>query len=98
MGAIMDGGPLWETREDIDAAARAKGLKEPSLFQLERWRRVNLLPPARQLPNYKAAMSNIRREPRGKRCGSWNYCVSVTLHQIVRLLFSFFNELRLQGI
>ena len=45
-----------------------------------------------------AAMSNIRREPRGKRRGLWNYCVSSTLHEIVRLLFSFFNELQLQGI
>ncbi len=41
----MDGGAHWETRESINAAARAKGLKEPSLFQLERWRRVKLLPP-----------------------------------------------------
>ncbi len=52
----MDGGPLWETREDIDAAARAKGFEEPSLFQLERWRHAHLLPPARQLPNaYKGS-------------------------------------------
>jgi hypothetical protein len=28
-----------------------KGLKEASLFQLERWRHAHLLPPARQLPN-----------------------------------------------
>jgi hypothetical protein len=48
----MDGGALWETREDINAAARAKGLKEePSSFQLERWRNAHLLPPARQLPD-----------------------------------------------
>ena len=43
----MEAGALWETREDINAAARAKGLSEPSLFQLARWRRVNLLPPVR---------------------------------------------------
>jgi hypothetical protein len=36
-----------ETRENINAAARAKGLKEPTLFQLERWRRVKLLPPVK---------------------------------------------------
>jgi hypothetical protein len=47
MGAIMEGGELWEVREDINAAARAKGVKEPSLFQLERWRRAKLLPPVR---------------------------------------------------
>src|SRR5271166_1442014 len=46
----MDGGALWETRESINAAARAKGLKEPTLFQLERWRRVKLLPPVQ--PNH----------------------------------------------
>jgi hypothetical protein len=43
-GAIMQGGTVWETREGINAAARAKGLKEPSLSQLARWRRVKLLP------------------------------------------------------
>jgi hypothetical protein len=50
-GAIMDGGAIWETREDINAAARAKGFDEPSDFQLERWRHAHLLPPARQLPD-----------------------------------------------
>jgi hypothetical protein len=43
----MEAGALREIREEINAAARAKGLKEPSLFQLERWRRVKLLPPVR---------------------------------------------------
>jgi hypothetical protein len=47
----MEGGAVWETREDINAAARAKGLSEPSDFQLERWRHAHLLPPARQLPD-----------------------------------------------
>jgi hypothetical protein len=46
--AIMEN---WETREDINAAVRAAGLKEPSSFQLERWRNAHLLPPARQLPD-----------------------------------------------
>ena len=50
-GAIMEGGQRWETREDINAAARVKGIKEPSDFQLERWRHARLLPPARQLPD-----------------------------------------------
>jgi hypothetical protein len=50
-GAIMDSGAIWETREDINAAARAKGLGEPSDFQLERWRHAHLLPPVRQLPD-----------------------------------------------
>jgi len=46
----MEGRALWETRENIDAAARANGLKEPTAFQLERWRRVKLLPPVQ--PNH----------------------------------------------
>ena len=41
----------WETREDIDAAARGKGLKPPSDHQLERWRGAHLLPLVRQNPN-----------------------------------------------
>jgi hypothetical protein len=47
----MESAPAWETREDINAAVRAAGLKEPSSFQLERWRNAHLLPPARQLPD-----------------------------------------------
>jgi hypothetical protein len=43
--AIVEGETVWETRGDINAAARAKGLKEPSLFKLARWRHVKLLPP-----------------------------------------------------
>jgi len=49
--AMMEGGQLWETRQDINSAVRASGLKEPSDFQLERWRNAHLLPPARQLPH-----------------------------------------------
>jgi hypothetical protein len=41
----------WEAREDINAAARGKGLKPPSDHQLERWRGARLLPPVRQDPN-----------------------------------------------
>ena len=41
----------WETREDIYTAVRAAGLKEPSSFQLERWRNARLLPSVRQLPD-----------------------------------------------
>jgi hypothetical protein len=36
-----------ETRESINSAARAAGLKEPTLPQLARWRRAKLLPPVR---------------------------------------------------
>jgi hypothetical protein len=50
-GAMMDSASAWETREDINAAVRAAGLKEPSSFQLERWRNAHLLPTARQLPD-----------------------------------------------
>src|SRR5271154_6628253 len=50
-GAIMEGGTAWETLDDINAAVRAVGLKEPSGFQLERWRNAHLLPPVRQLPD-----------------------------------------------
>ncbi|MFZ0600856.1 MAG: hypothetical protein WAN05_05710 [Roseiarcus sp.] len=49
--AIMDSAPVWEAREDINAAVRAAGFKEPSGFQLERWRNEHLLPQARQLPD-----------------------------------------------
>lgn len=47
----MDSAPVWEAREDINAAVRAAGFKEPSGFQLERWRNEHLLPQARQLPD-----------------------------------------------
>jgi hypothetical protein len=47
----MDGAPAWETLDDINAAVRAAGLKDPSGFQLERWRNAHLLPPAQQLPD-----------------------------------------------
>jgi hypothetical protein len=76
-GAIMESAPAWETREDIDVAVRAVGLKEPSNFQLEVGemriccrRRDNCPMPI------TAAASNIRPEPRAKPRGSWNYCVT----------------------
>jgi hypothetical protein len=47
----MSSAPAWETREDINAAVRAAGLKEPSSFQLDRWRNAHLLQTARQLPD-----------------------------------------------
>ena len=50
-GAIMESPPSWETREDINTTVRAAGLKEPTGFQLERWRNAHLLPPTRQLPD-----------------------------------------------
>ena len=50
-GAMMDSAPAWETRDEINAAVRAAGLKEPSGFQSERWRNEHLLPPVRQLPD-----------------------------------------------
>jgi hypothetical protein len=49
--ATMDSASAWETREEINIAVRAVGLKEPSSFQLERWRNAHLLPPVRQLPD-----------------------------------------------
>jgi hypothetical protein len=46
----MEREAAWETREDIYTTVRAAGLKEPSSFQLERWRNALLLPSVRQLP------------------------------------------------
>src|ERR1700722_7363674 len=48
---MTNSAPAWETLDDINAAVRAAGLKEPSSFQLERWRNAHLLPPVRQLPD-----------------------------------------------
>jgi hypothetical protein len=39
----------WETRDDIQREARAKGLPAPTPDQLERWRGKRLLKPAKQI-------------------------------------------------
>ena len=41
--------PRWETREDIEREARARGFLPPTLDQLERWRGKHLLKPAKQI-------------------------------------------------
>jgi hypothetical protein len=51
--------PRWETREDIDGEARAKGLPPPSPDQLERWRGKHLLKAARQISNFKGSVSEF---------------------------------------
>lgn len=48
--------PRWETREDIEREARARGLPPPTLDQLERWRGKHLLKPIRLTADYKGSV------------------------------------------
>ncbi len=46
----------WETREDIEREAKAKGLPAPTPDQLERWRGKHLLKPAKQTSDYRGSV------------------------------------------